>query len=90
MDISRYLSTLDQEDYDQWLDGRKDISELVDQHKMMALLFKSKIKEAIDENSPEQLIEKFEEHRPDLELRDRSEAKDRIQEECQKIKNKLC
>ena len=90
MDISRFLSTIDQEDYDQWLDGRKDISGLVDQHKMIALMFKSRIEEAIDENSPEELIEKFKEYRPDLELRDRSMAKERIEEECENIKSKLC
>ncbi len=87
--IQKYLSSISQEDYDDWIDGRRSISSLIEDHRMIAMIFKPKIFEAIDEYEPDEIIQILQEERPDLEIRDTGEAKERIQEEFRGIREAL-
>ncbi len=89
IDLQKYLSEIDQKHYDKWLEGRYSVAELVKNHKMMALVFRRKILNAIDDHSPQELISIFEEERPDIEIRDQEMAVERIEKECNNIKDML-
>jgi len=89
INLQKYLSEIDQKHYDKWLEGRYSVAELVKNHKMMALVFRRKILNAIDDHSPQELMSIFEEKRPDIEIRDQEKAKERIEKECNNIKDIL-
>ncbi|MFW6037919.1 MAG: hypothetical protein ACOC89_00055 [Candidatus Saliniplasma sp.] len=89
MDISKFLDNIDQEDYDRWIEGKKSICSLVKQHRLTALLFKRRIINAIEEYEPDDLICKFSEECPEIDLRSEGKARERVQEELEEIKRIL-
>ncbi|MGM0404864.1 MAG: hypothetical protein ACQEQM_01815 [Thermoplasmatota archaeon] len=89
MNISKFLENLDQEDYDRWVEGQSSICDLIEEHKITALLFKRKILNAIDEHEPQDLIQKFSEECPDIDIRNEDEVLERIEEELEDIKRVL-
>ncbi|MFW6141577.1 MAG: hypothetical protein ACOC53_03350 [Candidatus Saliniplasma sp.] len=89
MDISKFLERFDQEDYDRWVEGRSSICDLIEKHKLTALLFKRKILNAIDEHEPKDLVEKFCNERPDIDIRNEEMVLERVEEELEDIKRAL-
>lgn len=88
-EIQEYLNKIDQKHYNKWLEGRYSVADLVDEHKMMALMFRKKILNVITEHSPKEMISIFEEKHPDIDIKDQQKAVERIECECREIKNIL-
>jgi len=89
MDISKFLEKLDQDDYDRWVEGRSSICDLIERHKLTALLFKRKILNAIDEHEPQELVEIFSEECPDIDIRDEKTTLERVEQELEDIRRVL-
>ncbi len=89
VNLQKYLSQIDQEHYDEWLDGRYSVADLVEDHKMIALMFRGKILNAIDEHTPHEMISILEDERPDIDIKDQERAVERIESECRDIKDIL-
>ncbi len=89
MDISKFLERLDQDDYDRWVEGRSSICDLIERHKLTALLFKRKILNAIDEHEPQELVEIFSEECPDIDIRDEETTLERVEQELEDIRRVL-
>ncbi|MFW6376284.1 MAG: hypothetical protein ACOCZJ_03905 [Thermoplasmatota archaeon] len=89
VNLQKYLSQIDQEHYDKWLEGRYSMADLVRDHKMIALMFRGKILNAIDEYTPSEMISILEDERPDIDIKDQKRAVERIECECRDIKDIL-
>ena len=89
IDLQKYLDNIDQSHYDRWIEGRYSVSDLVEKHKLIALMFRKKILDAIEEHSPSEMISKFKKECPNIEIKEREKALERIEEECEDIKDIL-
>ena len=89
VNLQKYLSQIDQEQYDKWLEGRYSLSDLVQDHRMIALIFRGKILNAIEEHTPREMISLFKDERPDIDIKDQEKAVERIECECREIEDIL-
>ena len=89
VNLQKYLSKIDQDQYDEWLEGRYSVADLVEDHRMIALMFRGKILNAIDGHSPHEMILILEDERPDLDIKNQEKAVERIECECREIKDIL-
>lgn len=85
MEIEKYLAPLDQGDYDEWIQGDRSLSRLARKHRVLLKVFKPSIRDALENNSPDDFIKKFKECKPEIDMRDREKAKERIEEELNEI-----
>ena len=89
LDIQKYLSSIDQEHYDKWLEGRYSVADLVEKHKMVALIFRKKILNAIEDHEPNEIMSIFKKECPEIDIKDKDKALDRIENEFKEIKDIL-
>ena len=56
---------------------------------MMALMFRKKILNAIEDHEPSEIMSIFKKECPEIEIKDQDKALDRIENECKEIKDIL-
>lgn len=89
MEIEKYLAPVDQGDYDAWIEGERSLTQLARKHKVLIKVFRPSIRDTLENNSPDDFIEKFRECKPEIDIGDKEKAKQRIEEELREIENML-